>query len=78
MPKSKKPVYFRSVNDEGTQFVVAGYKAHRPLIGRYIMWRVPAEDAERFEAHHFVTVGRVRRMTTKELAAASGEEQKDS
>lgn len=60
--KAAKPTSFsyRSVSKEPTEFEVMGVRGNKQPDG-YLVWNVPAEDAERFERHIFFVQGRIQK-----------------
>jgi len=54
-------VYYESREKEPSMFDVADISSTRDFSDGRLNWKVQASDVERFEQHHFVQSGRVRR-----------------
>ncbi len=61
-PKDEGPVIFRSTNEEPREFIVNGIRARRCHMPGRCEWHVPADQAERFQAHFHVQRGRIERV----------------
>jgi hypothetical protein len=55
-------VHFRSTMPELQQIEVMGIFPRRDSTMSYLIWDVPADDADRFERHCFVVGGRISRQ----------------
>lgn len=54
-------VIFESREKEPRPFDIASYRPERHFASGRLIWRVEADDVKRFERHHHVQRGRVRR-----------------
>lgn len=63
-PKQKAPeppVIFESAERESHQFSICGINPSRNQSGHKLVYEVPADILDRFERHHHIKSGRVRR-----------------
>jgi|GEM_PF-4628496 len=59
-PKQSDWVLFVSTDKESVSFNIGPFPSFR-WEGERLAWRIPADKAGRYDAHHFVVSGRVRR-----------------
>jgi hypothetical protein len=63
-PEPETVTYFSTATDEPHSFYIMGEKGARDPATNRLVWTVAPDVAEKFEAHHHVTNGRVFRKGT--------------